>query len=264
MLKKQIAIDFRNHFLFFIGLTVINVVLILLQLVPHMTMIGDYLYPFYQMIAFTLLILYIFISLYRDFYLGKDLLLLTIPLSESKSLFAKFIVYFSGFMLLWGSSLLAVFLLKTGLYATAIAHSQHIASGIAYLFVSRIAGALCGIGILFICLGIARLFRKRIISYFFILIVFVAIMIALGFLILNSNGCIHAGTQWSIGINTGAHVYNQYIGFIPVMIFPSKNTNDIATTINWLNVMQNALLACATYCLTYLLFKFKKYDYIQK
>lgn len=264
MFRQQMKVEFRRHSVFFLGITLINIALILISLIPHFDMVGTYLYPLCQMVLFTLTVIYIFYDIYQDLYLGRNPLLLMIPFDTFKILLSKAAVYLSGFLLLWLGSLINLFFAQNGLYKTAIFRSADSAGGISYLFISRIAGACAGIGVLLLCVGAARFFRKKLASYLIVFLAFVAVMTGFCLLILYFNGCLSGNVNWAIGIFTNIHVYNQYFGFIPIMILPSGNASDIADTIDWRNPALNAAAACMMFLLTYLIFKFHPYDYVDK
>jgi hypothetical protein len=202
-------------------------------------------------------------DLFNDFYLGKNILLLMIPISEIKLIFTKSFVCFIGVFMLWLTNLVEVFFSKTGLYNAAIISSERKSEGILYLFISRISGIFSGIAILVFCIVIIRFLRKKFSAYILSFLVFMACMIGFCILVLEINGCFSGKNEWSIGINTDVHVYNQYFGFIPIMIFPSGEF-DISETINWNNSILNFLIGTFLYIISAVILKLKKYDYLEK
>jgi hypothetical protein len=263
MLTKQFFVEFRRLSGFFTGLAIINLILTIISFLPYVETVAKYICPFYLMIAFTLAMIYIFIDLFNDFYLGKNTLLLMIPVSEIKLISTKSLVYFIGIFMLWLTNLVEVFFSKTGLYQTAIISSDRKVEGIFYLFLSRISGIFSGIAIFVLCIAIIRLTRSKFFAYILSFAIFMVCMISFCIFILEINGCFSGKNDWSIGINTDVHVYNQYIGFIPIMIFPSNNF-DISKTINWNNTIINFLIGTFIYAISAIILKFKKYDYLEK
>ncbi|MDR0919711.1 MAG: hypothetical protein LBM93_10800 [Oscillospiraceae bacterium] len=261
MLLKQISIELKRHLFFFFGLSFVNIAIFLVSQIQNLSIVGNLISPFYLMIAFTLAVIYIFVDLYNDLYLGKNILSLMIPIDEIKIILAKSIAYTVGVMLLWLTTLLETLFGENGLYQTAVMYSDSKFEGIIYLISSRLFSVFSGIAIFVIIIALVRFFKNKFSSYIISFILFLMFTISFCCVVMAVNGCFDS-VDWFIGINTDVHVYNQYFGFIPIMIVSSGN--DISETINWGNLIMNISIGIFLFFLSSLILRLKKYDYLNK
>ncbi|MDR0983805.1 MAG: hypothetical protein LBL93_02180 [Ruminococcus sp.] len=258
MLLKQFTVEFKRHIMFFLGLSFINIAFFIVSKIPDLTFVGDYIYPFYLMLSFTLAVIYIFIDLYNDLYSGKNVLALMVPFGENKIILSKSFAYAVGIILLWLTSLLQTFFGENGFYKVAIEASDSRFEGISYMALSRMVSVFSGIAIFAVIIALVRFFRNRFLSYVVSFVLFLGFSIGFCCVVLSFGS-----VDWFIGINSDVHVYNQYFGFVPIMIVSTEVSGDISDTIAWGNLLLNFIVGIFGYVVSGLILKWKRFDYVQ-
>lgn len=261
MIINQIKVEFKRNSLFFLSLSIINLILILLMCFGKLNFINNFLYPIYGMMSWTIIVVYIFVDLFNDFYFGKNKLLLMLPANNSTLILSKYVALLLGILLFWLTSLIHVFFQTDGLYNTAILNSSAQVEGIIYMIVSKIISIIAGLSIIFCSISLSRISRNKVVSYCIAFIVFIGVTTGLVVLVLYNAGCITANVPWSIGINTNVAVYNQYAGLIPVMVIPKQIAPNISTSITWNNTGLNFIVLLILSLVTFIASDFIKHDY---
>ncbi|AWB43539.1 hypothetical protein DCC85_04405 [Paenibacillus sp. CAA11] len=210
-------------------------------------------YLLINMVIGILIPVYIFVDYYQDFYIGKRSISHTLPLKTSSLFWIKSVVFLVGIMLVWASTLLELFLNPHGLYHVRMAGSSSPLLGVAYIILSKLAGAASGLAVMGLALAAAKLVRVRAASYLLMACIIVLI-VAPQFLWITSEGY-----HFKMG-TSDLDSFKQYAGMLSVSISYEPPFQDINETIRWASVWINAAVAVGAGSVLHILFNSSKYE----
>lgn len=196
---------------------------------------------------------YLFVDYYREFVLGERVLVHTLPLRTSTLYAIKSLVFLLGNLWVWSGGLINVFWNPAGLYHTRIELSSSPALGVAYLFISKIAGVLCALALIGFAIAVGKQLRKR-----------ALIHTSIAFLLLATIGILAAQIMgetphWSIG-SSSMQTFTQYAGPLTISNVFDTTPDDINDTIRWNSVLLNLGMALAAGLAIRLLLQSRKYE----
>ncbi|WP_342428489.1 hypothetical protein [Paenibacillus sp. FSL L8-0158] len=247
-------VEIKRHFMVFAIFTILSAICSLHFLVnSHQQLAFSYLLV--NMVIGILIPIYIFMDFYNEFFIGKMTLNHMLPLKTSSLFFIKSIVFLIGIMVVWGATLIEVFLNPQGLYLTRIVQSTSPSEGVLYLFCSKFFGMLGGLSLMGFAISLAKWVSKKVATgHLLISFIFVAV-IGFQFALI-----IKGSWHWSIGTSS-LESFKQYANMLTISTFSNQSTfPDIKETIQWDSVVRNIIVTLIAGSMAALLFNSKRYE----
>lgn len=263
MIKEQFLVEIRKHFPLFLSLTIIDIILNIISLF-YKDSVMVFIYFLYGFAAWICIIIYVILDIYNNLYIGKDVLIHTLPIKTYRLFLIKNCVFFIGMFMFWSSSLINIFFNKHGLYNTAIQFSINPSKSIMFMILSKILGLLAGLSLITSLVALSKHIKSNTSSKIFIGLGYIFITITQMFINLKISGFYDGLVKWIIGINTEIHVLNQYCNFVPIMIWPNKSEFDISQTLSTSSLAVNIALIIITCLISYVIIEHRKNDYLGK
>lgn len=252
MYVNQIKIELRRHFPVFLTLIFIQLAC---GLFFSFSNNPDWAFTslLINMVIGILMPIYIFIDCYKEFYVGSTVLNHMVPMSTFRLYLCKASVFLIGCLLVWAAGLLDLFMNPNGFYQLRIQASDHIGTALLYLFVSKLAGLLCGLAVIGLSLAASKQFHRRIPSVFTMTIVLLLIIGALAISIAGETA------HWSLGTSS-LQAFKQYAGFLSITNAYDETITNVNDTIRWNSVFLNMITMVLSISGCFLLFRSKRYE----
>lgn len=206
-----------------------------------------------NMVIGILIPIYIFIDCYKEFYVGSTVLNHMVPMSTFRLYLCKSSVFMMGCLIVWAAGLLDLFMNPNGFYQLRIQASDDIGTALIYLFVSKLAGLLCGLAVIGLSLAASKQFHRRIPSVFTMTIVLLLVIGALAASIAGETA------HWSLGTSS-LQAFKQYAGFLSISNSYDETIKNVNDTIRWNSVFFNLMVAILSVSGCLLLFRSKRYE----
>ncbi len=247
-------IEIKRHFMVFAILTILSAICSLHFLVNNHQQLA-FAYLLINMVIGILIPIYIFVDFYNEFFIGKMTLNHMLPLKTSSLFFIKSIVFLMGIMVVWGATLIEIFLNPQGLYLTRIVQSTSPSEDILYLFCSKFFGMLSGLSLMGFAISFAKWVSKKV-GTGQLLMAFTSLTV-IGF---QFALIIKGSWHWSIGTSS-LESFKQYANMLTISTFSNQSTfPDIKETIHWDSVVMNVTVTIIAGSLAALLFNTRKYE----
>ncbi|WP_123053650.1 hypothetical protein [Clostridium sp. JN-1] len=260
MILDLFKLEIRKHFPIFSVFILMEAVLSTLVLVDYNKYINIHLQL--SAVAWIVLPIYIFIDLYNNFYIGKDVILHMIPMKTSTKLLVKSTIFSMGLMLMWATCLIFELFNSHGIYHTRILHSSSPTLGIVYFILARFIGCISGPIIIGVSIALSKLVKNKISSISIIAAVLLGITIGF-YLIMKSNLAGQGKVFYSIG-TTSQDAFKQSAGLVSLLVQSDKHLADISKSIYWNNLFYNFLVYVFGYVIISSIFNSKKYEVLGK
>lgn len=264
MFFTLLKVELRKHCKFFGFLIVINLLSSILVLKDYefMNTYGFDIEYYSWILAF----LYVFINVYRELYIGKNLLSHMVPIETSRLLVIKSLVFGIFMSIIWLTTLIYEIHSPMGIYQMKIIHSSSILQSTLYFILPRIISLFTGVIIIGFSISLGKVINNKVVSKVIVFGSFILITMALYFTIkyslINQNG-----VGWAIG-TTAQYGFKQYSGIIAMLVTSPKTQAlagvDIATSIYWNNIFINIIAGVVGLYASHLIFKSKRYELIGK
>ncbi|MET3208584.1 UNVERIFIED_CONTAM: hypothetical protein ABIC26_001523 [Paenibacillus sp. PvR008] len=253
-LLYMFKVELKRHFTVFTILTVLSAILSLHFLIsPNQKFAMPYLEI--NMVIGILLPIYIFMDYYNDFFIGKMTLNHMSPIKTSHLFFIKSIVFLMGIMIVWGATLIEIFLNPEGLYHSRIMVSGSPSEGIVYLFCSKFFGMLSGLALMGLAISSAKWVSKKTTTAHIIITFIIVAVVGFQFTLIT-KGAWH----YAIG-TTSLESFKQYANMLSVSTLSNKSPfPDIRETISWHSVIMNMIVTVVAGSLTALFLNSSKYE----
>lgn len=253
MLKQQFKLEIRRHYLIFLIFTLISLVLHIYDLFQAKD--GAFPLSFLSDVVIGILVpIYIFKSLYDEFYVGKMGVNHTVPTLTSSFFMVKALVFIMGATLVWLPSLINTFAYSDGLYVMRIAESSNAVLGCTYIILSKLASLVGGVMLMGVAIAIAKLLRHNAASHLLLAFIIIGIVVVQFVIIVDGSG------HWAIG-TTSLDAYEQYANMLVVMPFiQDQPYADINDTLSWTSIIMNIIVALGGGVIASLLFNSNKYE----
>lgn len=258
MIWNQFKIEIKRHGLLFVSLAVVNIILFGLTWLDHMEFINEFVIPVYGLIGWMIILILLFMDIFNELNLGKNRLILMLPIRTSYIWYIKYVAVVLGSFLFWGSSLFSSFFHQDGIY---LLNESVGINGSFYFIISRMMGILSGFSIVFCGISLTRRFKSKSLAILVSLGYFIVVTTGLIILILALSGALSGEYLWGIGLNSGVTVLNQYGGFIPVMIIPHELLYNVTDTVAWGNVLLNFIVLIVQLGIIFFVTNYIKSDY---
>ncbi|UMY56350.1 hypothetical protein MLD56_07935 [Paenibacillus peoriae] len=247
-------VEIKRHFMVFAILTILSGIFSLHFLINNHQQLA-FSYLLINMVIGILIPIYIFMDFYNEFFIGKMTLNHMLPLKTSSLFFIKSIVFLIGIMVVWGATLIEIFLNPQGLYLTRIVQSTSPSEGILYLFCSKFFGMLSGLSLMGFAISLAKWVSKKVATgHLLIAFIFIAV-IGFQFALI-----IKGSWHWSIGTSS-LESFKQYANMLTISTFSNRPTfPDIKETIHWDSVVMNVIVTIISGSFAALLFNSKRYE----
>lgn len=253
MLKQQFKLEIRRHYLIFLIFTLVSMALHIYDLFQAKD--GVFPLSFLSDVVIGILVpIYIFKSLYDEFYVGKTGVNHTVPTRTSSFFTIKALVFILGAILVWLPSLIDTFANSDGLYVMRIAESSNAVLGSTYVILSKLASVIGGVMLIGAAIAVAKLIRNSTVSHLLLAFILIGIVVIQFAIIVDGSG------HWAIG-TTSLDAYEQYANMLVVMPFIQDQPYvDINETLSWTSIMMNVVVALGGGVIASLLFNSNKYE----
>ncbi|MEG0128915.1 hypothetical protein [Clostridium sp.] len=205
-----------------------------------------------------LVVIYIFIDIYRDFYIGDNSLIHMLPMRLITVFIVKLMVFSLYLILLWSTNLVFQLFWDNGIYFVRIQGSTNSLEGLHFFIIPRIVSIFSGIILIGAAISMGKLFKNIYISSVSIFLVISSV--TYGILSLMKFNLIGQGNVLStIAINAYG-VFKQYAGLVTYYVVSEVDHVDIVKTIHWNNVWVNMVVGVIGLVLIYRITESKKYE----
>lgn len=260
MYLNLLKVEIRKHYIFFGACIIINLILSCLVLSNY----NKYINMSFQIssIIWILVPIYIFINLYKEFYIGTNLLYNMVPIKTSNIFLLKVLVFSVAIILIWSCSLVYELFSSQGIYHNRILLSSKPVLGTIYFIMPRVISSISGIIILGLSIALSKLINNKVLSQ--IIMIITLIIVHMGFYQIMKLNIINQG-QVFFSIGTTSQIgFKQYAGLLSLLVSTTTNVPDIATTIYWNNVTANILVAFIGFLITASIFNSRRYEILGK
>lgn len=260
MYLNLFKVEIKKHYIFFATTIIINLLLSFFVLYNY----DKYISMSFQISSITwiLIPIYIFIDLYKEFYIGTNLLNNMVPTKTSNIFLLKLLVFSIAVILIWSCSLVYELFNVKGIYHNRILLSSKPVLGIIYFIIPRIVSAISGIIILGLSIALSKLINNKTLSIIIMITILIIVHMGL-YQIMKLNIISQGQVFFSIG-TTSQIGFKQYAGLLAILVSTTTNVPDIATTIYWNNVTANILVALIGFLILDFIFKSRKYEVLGK
>jgi len=254
---KLIYVEHKKNMPIFLTLSIINLLFFIASLFIDSEMFEVIAFLF-TLVAYSLMISIIFINLYNDLYLGKDMLLLMAPIKTSTILIIKNFIYISGLFLFWLPSLFRIIYGKFG------PSLDNLTLVLSYMNVTKLLGIIAGTLLITCIVVCSKKIKHRIGSIAFIGIVFLSIIITniIGIISIYQN----TFNKIELTIGMGSNfAFNQYATFIPIQILPiDPSIQTVMDTAFFEQIPINLFIIVASFIISLIVVDYSKNDYLGK
>ncbi|RXM59646.1 hypothetical protein [Clostridium tetani] len=260
MQLNLLKVEIRKHYIFLGICIIINLITSFFVLVDY----DKYIHMCFQIstIIWTLVPIYIFIDLYKEFYIGNNILNNMIPTKTSNIFLLKLLVFSISIILIWSCSLIYELFTPQGIYHNRILISNKPIVCTIYFIIPRIVSAISGIIILGLAIALSKLISNKVLSKIIMIAILIIVHMGL-YQIMKLNIIDQGRVFFSIG-TTSQLAFKQYAGLLSLLVSATENVPDIAATIYWNNVTANILIAFIGFLIMDFIFKSKKYEVLGK
>jgi len=259
---KLLAVEIKKSMPIFLALCIINVFFFIASMFTDSVMFELIAFMF-TLIAYSLMICYVFISLYHDLYLGKDILLHLTPIKTSTVLIIKNIVYVLGFLLFWLPSLARILYGKSGIAELIFSSLDHTWFILTYMNFTKLLGIVAGTMLITSIIACSKKIKNRVGSLVFIGLTYLLIIVGTIIGIIYRYENTFENIEVTIGMGTNdLFIFDQYATFIPIKILPiNPFIETVMDTAFTEQLLINSFIIITSYIIFVLVVDYTKNDY---
>lgn len=217
----------------------------------------DTVYSFWQMLSWIAIVALTIYDFFNFFSLSRDRLLHLLPVSKSKILMMKAVVF--------GTYMMAYFTLGLVRYLIILPNenTESKPEVATIYFISKLIAVIAFLALINLTLLIVKNINNKVIGAV-IMAVVLGVVISTHAYGLYQIVDINYHVDWTIGIVDGAIGINHYANILPIVFTPvDKPFTLVENNFYLISVVINALESIVALILSVMLFKFRKFNYVE-